>query len=486
MLAFDLGASSGRAILGILDEHKLIIEELHRFSNDPVEIRRSLYWDILRLFHEIKQGILKCIKSGHRDIDSIAVDTWGVDFGLLDKNGTLLGNPYHYRNPIPDEYSAEVFKLIPREELYSRTGIQIMKINTLFQLYSFKRNNPSLLSEAKTLLMIPDLLNYFLTGVKATEYSIASTSQLLSADNRDWDAEIIERLGLPENIFTKIVPGGSIIGTLSPAIANELGIGQIPIIAAAGHDTQAAIAAVPARDNHFAYISCGTWSLMGIETTKPVINEKSAALSFTNEGGIDNRITFLKNITALWLVQECKRQWDREGDSLSYAELEKLVWEAKPFVSFVDPDNETFIAPGNMPQRIREYCRKTNQIIPEGKGDILRCIAQSLAIKYRLTVESLEEVLGKALPVIHMVGGGIKDEMLCRFTANATGRLVETGPVEATAIGNLMIQAKALGRVKTLEEIRDIVARSFPTVRYEPSETTEWGKACKTFKEVVR
>jgi len=486
MLAFDFGASSGRAILGTLSDDKLTIEEIHRFSNDPVQIRGSLYWDILRLFYEIKQGILKCVNSGHRDIESMAVDTWGVDFGLLDGDGKLLGNPYHYRDPRTDGMVEEVFKIVSREELYSRTGTEIMKINSLFQLYSMKFRNSPLLREARTLLFTPDLFNYFLTGVKATEYSIATTSQMLDAEKRTWAVDIIEKLGLTKDILTDIVPSGTVIGTLSPEIAHELGAREIPVIAAAGHDTQAAIASVPASGEDYVYISCGTWSLMGIENDKPIINEKSSRLSFTNEGGVNNRICFLKNIMGLWLVQECKRQWDREGDNLSFAQLESMAREAKPFTAFVDPDDELLFAPGDMPWKVKEFCRRTGQPVPESKGEIVRCIIESLAMKYRLTLDSLEDILGRRIPVVHMMGGGIKDKMLCQHTANATGREVVAGPVEATSVGNLMIQAMALGRVKSLGEARRIVRNSFPTAVYQTQDAGAWAEAYERFKKIVQ
>lgn len=485
MLAFDFGASSGRAILGKLEGDRLVIEEIHRFPNDPVMVRGSLYWDILRLFFEIKQGILKCINSGNEDLASMAVDTWGVDFGLLDENGQLLGNPYHYRDSRTDGMIEEVFKVVPEEELYKKTGIQLMKINTIFHLYSMKHNNSPLLREAKTLLLTPDLFNYFLTGVKCSEYSIASTTQLLDAEKREWCFELIDKLGLPREIFADIVPCGTIIGNLSAEIADELGCSQIPVIATASHDTQSAIASVPSTDKDYVYISCGTWSLMGVELDHPVISEKSRTLAFTNEGGVDNKISFLKNIMGLWLVQECKRQWDKEGEKLSYAELEALANQAESFVSFVDPDHESFISPGHMPDKIREFCRRTNQPVPETKGEIVRCIAQSLAMKYRLTVDSLEEILGKKLNVIHMVGGGIKDKMLCQFTANATGREVVAGPVEATAVGNLMVQAMALGEVKNLAEARKIVKNSFPTTVYKPKDINVWSEAYSKFKKII-
>lgn len=485
MLAFDLGASSGRAILGVFDGKKLTLEEIHRFSNDPVEVRGSLHWDILRLFHEIKQGILKCVNGGHRDIASMAIDTWGVDFGLLDRKGNLLGNPFHYRDSNTDGMMEEVFKIIPEKELYAKTGIQLMKINTIFRLFSMKFHDLPIFKEADTMLPTPDLLNYFLTGVKASEYSIASTTQLLDPKTSEWSWELIKKIGLPTGVFPKIVPPGHILGRLSPEIARELGIDEIPVVSAASHDTQSAVVSVPAENGDFVYISCGTWSLMGIETDRPIINDKSREMAFTNEGGVDGKITFLKNIMGLWLIQECRRQWEREGDRVGFAELEAAAGSVKPFMSFINPDDEMFISPGDMPGRIREYCRKTSQPVPSGKGEVIRCIYQSLAMKYRMTVEYLEEILGRPVQAIHMVGGGIRDKTLCRLTADATGKKVAAGPVEATSIGNLMVQAMALGRIKDLKDIRDVVRSSFPVTVYEPGNTEEWIKAYELYRKVT-
>lgn len=486
MLAIDLGASNGRAILGILEDKKLTLQEVHRFSNDPVMVNGNLYWDILRLFHEIKQGILNCVRLGHRDIHSIAVDTWGVDFGLLDGKGNLLGNPYHYRDKRTGGMMEKLQELISKEELYNTTGIEFMWFNTILQLYSMKRENSTLLNEAKTLLLTPDLLNYFLSGVKTSEYSIASTTQLLDAYAKCWSDKIIDKLDIPRGIFTDIIPSGTIIGELTDELSKELGIQNLKVIAVAGHDTQSAIAAVPTEDEDFAYISCGTWSLMGFESNQPIINEKSMNLSVTNEGGVGGKITVLKNIMGLWLIQECKRHWDNEGQGCTFAELDEKVIHAKPFISFVDPDDISFIAPGNMPERIREYCRKTGQPVPETKGEVVRCITQSLALKYRMTLEKLEDLLGRKLPVIHMVGGGIKDKLLCRFTAEATGRSVIAGPIEASSIGNILVQAMALGKVKDLKEIRSIVKTSFPIVTYTPTEKELWDKAYDVYKELIK
>lgn len=485
MLAFDLGASSGRAMLGIYEKGRLSIEEIHRFPNEPVSLRGHHYWDILRLFHEIKLGLRKAFNGGHKDIVSIAIDTWGVDFGLLDKNGDLLGNPYHYRDSRTDGMMEKVFELIPPEDLYAQTGIQFMKLNTIFQLFAVKQFQEHILKETRAMLLVPDLLNYFLTGRMASEYTIASTTQLLDPVKRIWNWDLIDKLGLP-NIFTDIIPPGTVLGPLLPEVVEELGGGEdISVVAVGSHDTASAVASVPASSKDFAYISSGTWSLMGVEIDQPIINLESASLSFTNEGGVANRIRFLKNIMGLWLVQECRRQWQREGEDLSFGQLAELAKEAKPFRAFVDPDHESFVAPGDMPARIQDFCRNTNQPVPETKGEIIRCITESLALKYRVTMESLEQILGRELSVLHIVGGGIQDELLCQFTADATGKRVLAGPVEATSIGNLMVQAMVAGQVGSLEEIRACVARSFPQKEYIPQNTEAFDGQYQRLKELL-
>lgn len=482
MLAFDFGASSGRAVLGSFDGTRLSTSEIHRFSNDPVCLGGHLYWDILRLFHEIKQGILKCANGGNRDVCAMAVDTWGVDFALLDEKGNLLSNPYHYRDVLTDDIMDEVFHVFPKNMLYSLTGQQFMKFNSIFQLFAMKYQKLPSFGQARTMLMMPDVFNYFLTGVKSTEYSIASTTQLLDASKKEWCEELISKLELPPYIFPTIVKPGTILGKISAEISQECGIEGIPVIAAASHDTASAVASVPAEGSGFAYISCGTWSLMGVETDNPVINEKSYSLSYANEGGVGNKIRFLKMIMGLWLVQECKRQWDREGRTFSFQELETMALEAPPFKSFINPDDNVFIYPGNMPERIAMYCLSSGQPVPENIGETVRCIAQSLALKYRMMVESLEEILDKKLPVIHMVGGGIKDRMLCQFTADATGRTVQAGPIEATATGNILVQAMALGEIGNLSELRQVVRMSFPIETYLPQDTEQWDEAYLQFR----
>lgn len=485
-LAFDFGASSGRAMLAKFDGEKITLEEKHRFANDPVEVNGGFYWDVLRLFHEIKQGILKCANSGDADIDSIGIDTWGVDYGLLDKNGRLLGNPHHYRDTRTDNMFEKAFKIVPKQEIFEATGIAFNWFNTIYQLLASRLSGDVELEQAKTLLFMPDLLNYFLTGEKKCEYTIASTSQMFDSKTHTWATELLERLDLPADIFADMVYPGDRVGVLKPELAEELGVGQIPVIAVASHDTGSAVASVPVVDrDDFIYISSGTWSLMGVQLDEPRVTEEALLHNFTNEGGVNKTIRFLKNIMGLWLIQESRRQWDREGELLSFDELERQANEAAPFESLIDPDYPAFQTPGNMPKRIREYCRITGQKIPETKGEVIRCIAQSLAFKYRETVEGMEEVTGNKYSVINIVGGGIKDKMICRFTANATKRTVEAGPVEATSIGNVIVQGIATGAIKDLNSGRKIVKNSFDITRYESEDSAEWDAAYEEWKKIV-
>jgi len=485
-LAFDFGASSGRAMLAKFDGEKITLEEKHRFSNDPVTVNGGMYWDVLRLFHEIKQGILKCANSGDRDIDCIGIDTWGVDYGLLDKNDELLGNPHHYRDTRTNGLIEKACEVVSKEEIYQKTGIAFNWFNTIFQLYSEKLSGSTALKEAKTLLFMPDLFNFFLTGVKKTEYTIASTAQMFDSENFVWAEDLLKKLDIPTDIYADMIYPGEQVGVLKKELAEELGVGQIPVIAVASHDTGSAVASVPVTDTKdFIYISSGTWSLMGVELDKPIISQEALSCNFTNEGGVNKTIRFLKNIMGLWLIQESRRQWEREGTLLSFDELEKQANEAKPFESLIDPDYEAFQTPGNMPEKIRDYCRMTNQPVPETKGEIIRCIAQSLAFRYRYTIENMEKVTGRKFSVINIVGGGIKDKMICRFTANATKRAVHAGPVEATSIGNVLVQAMASGAIKDLTEARKIVKNSFDITLYEPQDSEAWDEAYKKWCEIV-
>lgn len=486
MLAFDYGASSGRAIVGTYDGQSLKLEELHRFANEPVLISGSLNWDILRLFHEMKQGIHKCTKSQYSKIASIGIDTWGVDFGLLDDAGRLLGNPYHYRDAQTQGIVDKASELVPSTEIYEKTGIQFLEINSLIQLLAMKLKKVSILDKAETLLFAPDLLRYFLTGEKSTEYTIASTSQMLDAHSGDWAFDLIERFEIPTKILTQIVDAGTIAGKLTQAVADELGTQRIPVAAVAGHDTASAVVSVPVQQDKYAYLSSGTWSLLGVEIPSPIINEDSFRLNYTNEGGFGRKIRLLKNIMGLWIYQECKREWDKSGEPMSFDELEAGALGAAPFAALIDPDDISFMRPGNMSSKIRDFCVHTGQKPPETKAEIVRCILESLALKYRTTIGGLEGILGYRLPVLHIVGGGCKNTMLSQFTTNAIGRPVIAGPVEATATGNIISQLIALGEIANLSEGRELVRRSFPVTEYSPSETAAWDNAYEDFLKLIK
>lgn len=484
MLAFDFGASSGRGLLGRFNGSRLEVEELHRFSNDPVTVSGHTYWDILRLYWEMQQGLLKFANSKQGSIASIGIDTWGVDFGLLDQSGQLLGNPYHYRDVRTEGMFEEAFKLMPKEEIFSRTGIAFQKFNTLYQLLSMQVNHPDTLQKASTMLFMPDLLTCFLTGEKMTEFTEASTSQMLDAATGKWSSELLSALGIPDHFLTGIDYPGSARGRVKEDIADHLGIEQAPVFAVATHDTGSAVAAVPALNGSYAFLSSGTWSLMGVEVDRPVINEYTLKWNYTNEGCVGGRYRLLKNIMGLWIFNECKREWDRRGEVYSYKEMDQMAERSAPFLAFIDPDNDLFYHAGDMPEKVQRFCQQTGQAVPQSKGEIIRCIYESLALKYRWSFEKLEEILGYSLDVLHMVGGGIKNRMLSQFTANLIKKPVICGPVEATAIGNLMVQAMALGEVKDQAEIRHIVKDSFPTQDYLPKDMDDWDEAYERYLKI--
>ena len=485
VLGIDLGASSGRAMLGTLEGKKLTIREIHRFLNEPVTLCGRFVWDMPRLFHEIKQALLKLSKSGET-VDAIGIDTWGVDFGLLDKNGHLLGLPVHYRDARTNGIPEKVRAIIPDEELFARTGIAFNSFNTLYQLYAMKEEGDPALESAQDLLFLPDLLAYFLTGKKGTEYTIASTSQLLDPFKRDWDRELMEKLGIPARIFGEVKLPGTVRGTLLPEIAKECGVAEIPVIAIGGHDTASAVAAVPAQEKDFAYISSGTWSLLGAEVQEPLCTEGVMKANYTNEGGVDGSIRLLKNIMGLWIIQECKREWDRRGSETSFGELVELSMQAPAFKAILDVDDACFLAPGDMPARIQAYCAKSGQPVPEGKGEISRVIYESLALKYRWAIERLEEdMLKKPIEALHIVGGGSKNALLNCFTAEAIKRPVIAGPDEGTIIGNLLVQAQALGAISGIRELREVVENSFPTKTFLPeTDGKAWDEAYQRYLKV--
>ena len=483
VLAFDFGASSGRAIIGCFDGDKITLEEVHRFSNDPVSVGGTVYWDVLRLFYEIKQGIIKAKIAG--GFDSIGIDTWGVDFGLIDSEGKLIENPVHYRDARTAGLVDEAFKTMPKEKLYGITGIQFMELNTLFQLISLKKYRPWMLERADKMLFMPDLFGYMLTGKMCAEYSIASTSQLIDLDKRTWSKEILDAFGIKESVFAPLVQPGTVLGELSKEICEECGVDPVPVISVCGHDTQSAITSVPCEDGDFAFLSSGTWSLFGTELDKPIVNETSMNINITNEGGFDGSTGFLKNIIGLWLIQESRRQWKREGKEYSYADLEKLALAAEPFKCFIDPDAPEFVPHGNIPERVCEFCRKTGQYVPETVGEIMRCIYESLAMKYRLTFEKLRECTERDYPVIHVIGGGTKDGLLCQMTANSCDRTVKAGPIEATVMGNVAVQLMSNGSVKNIGQARKIVAESSELKTFEPKDTDKWAEAYEDFLKVV-
>ncbi|MBS5660244.1 MAG: rhamnulokinase [Clostridiales bacterium] len=483
VLAFDFGASSGRAMLAEFDGKDITMNEIHRFSNDPVKLQGTFYWDILRLMHEIKQGIVKAVNAG--GFDAIGIDTWGVDFGLLDKEGKLLGNPLHYRDENTMGIIEEANKVVPKAEIYERTGIQFARYNSLFQLYSLATKRPDILERAEKMLFIPDLMAYFLTGEMKAEFTIASTSQMLDAKTQAWDDELLEKLSIPKKILPEIIPCGSISGMLSDEICEELGCKKVPVIAVASHDTGSAVVAVPNVTDDFIYISCGTWSLFGTELSKPIINEKTEKYNFTNEGGYGGKVRLLKNIMGLWLIQESRRQWIREGFDVSYGDLEKEALACEPFKCFVDVDDDAFSLPGNLPKRIQEFCQKTGQYVPQTRGEIMRCIYQSLAMKYRYTYERLEDITGKKYDAIHMIGGGTKDNLLCQMTADFCKINVIAGPIEATATGNVAVQMIALDEFKNITDARQIIANSLNPVYYNPRAEIDCEAAYREFLKYI-
>ncbi len=484
VLAFDFGASSGRAIVGVFDGEKIELREVHRFSNDPVKINGTFYWDVQRLFFEIKQGILKAKEDG--GFDSIGIDTWGVDFGLLRKDGTLVENPVHYRDARNDGMVEFAKKYMSQEEMYDITGIQFMDFNTIFQLLSLKENRPYILEEADKLLFMPDLLSYMLSGVKSTEYSIATTSQMVDLKTRNWSDKILDTFGIKKDLLTDIVPTGAVIGQLSDDICEELGVPKADVISVASHDTQSAITAAPCEYEDFAFISCGTWSLFGTEVKEPIINDASKKLNVTNEGGYDYTIAFLKNICGLWLIQESRRQWIREGKEYSYAELEKMALECEPFKCFIDPDAPEFAPMGNIPERVRKYCEKTGQYVPQTVGEIMRCIYESLALKYRLTFDGIKDCTEKDYDRIHVMGGGTKDKLLLQMTAQSCNVNVYGGPIEATALGNIAVQLMSSGAISDIKEARKIIAQGENLKLYTPNDRDSWENAYETFKNIIK
>jgi rhamnulokinase len=487
MLGIDLGAESGRAILGKFDGVHLSLEDLHRFKNDPVRLPDGLHWNILALWAEIKTGIREAVKTSEDQLASIGIDTWGVDFGLLDQDDSLIGLPFHYRDSRTDGMVERAFTVVPRVEIFEQTGIQFMQLNTLYQLFSMALTNSAALHSAVTFLTIPDLLNFWLSGRKVSEFSIATTTQCYDPRQKAWARPLLEKLQIPSYIFPEVISPGTTIAPLARWIAEECSGHSFPVIAPACHDTGSAVAAVPATQSDFAWISSGTWSIMGVESSCPIISEESLSYNLTNEGGVGNTFRLSKNIMGLWPVQECRRAWARQGKEFSYDELTKLAGVAQAHRAVVDIDHPDFLHPADMPSKIQNYCRQTGQWIPETPGEIVRLLLEGVAIKYREVLEMLESILSRRIPVIHIVGGGTKNQLLSQFAADATNRLVITGPVEATVIGNLMTQAIGLGEISSIKEARQIVSQSFEVRVYEPSSNTDtWKESFRRYQLLAR
>ncbi|WP_416297115.1 rhamnulokinase [Paenibacillus illinoisensis] len=484
VLAYDLGAGSGRALLGHLDDRGITATEVHRFKNEPVKAGERMYWDILRLHHEVLQG-LHMVKQQGEQPGSLGIDSWGVDFGLLGHNGELLGNPYHYRDGQFNGMMEQIRNELTSQRIFERTGIQFLSFNTLYQLATLQRNGSPWLDAADRFLMIPDLLRYFLTGEAVNEFTNATTTQLYNPVSGQWDGELLAHIGVSDQLFGDAVMPGTRVGQLRSSISGELGISSIPVIAVAEHDTGSAVVAVPATDRSFAYLSCGTWSLMGTEIDHPAITAESLALNFTNEGGAGGTFRLLKNIMGLWILQESMREWERQGKGISYAELLQQAEAAPPFASLFDPDDDRFMPAGDMTIRIRQYCRDTGQQEPQDQGAIARSILESLALKYRRVLEWTEQLSGQSFNGLHMVGGGIQNKLLCQWTASSIGRPVWAGPAEGSAIGNMAVQWIASGAFKDIWEARRVIRDSFPVNEYEPKDRSIWEEAYGRFLRVT-
>jgi rhamnulokinase len=471
VIAVDLGAESGRVIKVRLDDGVLNLEEVHRFPNIPVRAAGTLYWDALRLWHEIQTGIDMALDGAV----GIGLDTWGVDFALLDSQGKLVTNPVHYRDTRTDGMLEWVFARMSRREVFERTGIQFMQINGLYQLASMVRDNSPLLASVATFLPIADLFNYWLTGHKGAEYTIATTTQIFNPRTNQWDNELLSALGFPLDIFPAITPAGSILGEYK----------GVKVIAPACHDTGSAVVAVPTMSDNYAYISSGTWSLMGMEIPAPVINDACYEANMTNEGGVYGTTRLLKNVMGMWLVQQCRATWKMQGNEYDYDTLARLGEQAEPYRSLIDPDDPLFLAPGDMPVRIREFCQRTNQPQPDTPGQLMRAIYESLALKYRLTLDKLMSLTGRTVEAVHVVGGGSRSALLCQMTADACNRPVIAGPSEATALGNAIVQLITLGEFNNVAQARELLSRTAGTVRYEPKHAGAWEQAYGRFKTLV-
>jgi rhamnulokinase len=471
-------------VVARFDGRQHTLDEVHRFATAAVRVAGHLHWDVLRVYDEVLCGLARAVRQSG-PITSIGVDSWGVDFGLLDRTGALIGNPYHYRDDRTDGVMQQVFARVPREEIFEITGVQFLRLNTLYQLYAMVLADSPALDQADRLLMMPDLINYWLTGEKLGEYTIATTTQAYDAARRTWAFGLLERLDLPIGILPPVIQPGTVVGRLLRSVADSLGLTETVLVAPACHDTGSAVAAVPASGDDYAYISSGTWSLMGVVVPGPLITDRARDYNFTNEGGVGGTIRLLKNISGLWPLQECRRAWARAGEELSYAELTHLAEQAKPLQAVVDPNHYSLLSPDDMPRALRELCASTGQQVPSHRGELVRMTLESLACMYRMTLEQLHEITGRCPSAIHVVGGGSQNRLLCQLTANACARPVLAGPVETSALGNVLAQTLAAGECATWAEARDIARRAFPVVEYEPHEPGSWDEIHARFRSIV-
>ena len=486
-LAADLGASSGRLVAGSFDGSRIELEEVHRFDNGGVEIADHLYWDFLGLWNELQEG-LSLASSKYQGIASLGVDTWGVDFGLLDSNDQLLANPRHYRDQ-SQEILETAFGIVPREEIFEQTGLQFMEFNSLYQLLSLKRENSQLLDNAACLLMIPDLMHWVLSGEKVSEFTNATTTQMLDPRTGDWALSMLDRFSLPSGILQPVTAAGTVLGPLRRSVAETTGLRDVNVVLPGTHDTASAVMAVPVdaetqSSGRWCYISSGTWSLMGMEIPQPVINDRCLQLNFTNEGGVGQTVRLLKNIAGLWLVQQCRAAWASEQE-YSWEQLVEMAGESDARTCLIDPDDACFVAPRDMPTAIQQFCQESSQPVPETEGAVIRCALESLALRYRTVLQSLEDLSGQSIETIHIVGGGSRNRLLCQMTADACNRTVIAGPVEATAIGNLMMQLVAAGAVASISEAREVVRASFEVEQYIPSDPEAWNEAADRFSGLI-
>lgn len=480
-LALDLGAESGRAIAGTFDSERLSLREVHRFPNVPVRRGNSMHWDLPALLDEVKRGIVAAANAFGKDLVSVGVDTWGVDYGLLDEDGTLMGLPHQYRDSRTAGIQDSAMERLGKDFLYEQTGIQLMGMNTLYQLLA---EPPDRLAQASRLLFIPDLLNHRLTGVTSTERTFASTSQLYDVRKRDWAYPLLDAVGLPSHILGNIRDAGESVGPLLPEVAEETGGSGVNVVLPGTHDTASAVAAVPASGESWAFLSSGTWSLLGVETREPMMNEAAKEFELGNEVGVLGTVRPLKNISGLWLVQQCRATWEAQGHPHSYAELTRMAEASAPFTAIIDPDDPSFTPAGDMPSRMADFCARSGQPAPSTRGEVVRTILESLALRYRMVLETIEDIVDSRMDTLHIVGGGGQNLLLNQFTVNAVGRPVVVGPIEATAAGNVLMQMVASGEISSLAEGREIVRRSFELTTYLPEDGDVWEEAYERFQRI--